>query len=169
MVDMDKNLSVRRFSELLEARLTEMPLKELREWVRDVARDVPSGARRAFLDGLQAGTGKVARPDKEGSGSARLLTDIAAVRQRLDHAMKKEPEWVYDDDEEPLAFEEFSPELERLFARSRSAFGREAFTLAAEAYRALFDVVAMEDEFGRSVTLPSGLVRGTPSVRQGIG
>jgi hypothetical protein len=43
MGSMDKNLSIKRYSERLEARLNEMSIEELRDWVRQAAAEVRSG------------------------------------------------------------------------------------------------------------------------------
>ena len=150
---MAKELSVRQFSERLESRLGEMSVQELRAWVREAASDLPAEKRQGFLKSLSAS------PDTPASRAPRasLSDEIAALRQKLDAAMDEEPEWGYEDDEEPNSFEKLLPALERLFVRARALFRKSDFKAAAEAYRALFELSAIDDEYGRSMGLSEGL------------
>jgi tetratricopeptide (TPR) repeat protein len=158
---MDQNLSIKRYSERLEARLRKMSVEELRDWIREAAAEVRSDARQGFLEGLRPRKRKTDAPEK----AAGLMADIAELRCRLEKAMKVEPEWGYDDEEEVEVFEEFLPKLQRLFARARAVFARASFTAAVEAYRALFELSTMEDEYGRRVGLPSDLDAGEERAR----
>lgn len=150
---MAKDLSIREFSERLESRLAEMSIGDLQTWIGDVANDVPPDKRLDFLKSLL--------PPGElpagGSKGATVLAEIAALRRKLDVAMRKEPEWGYENDEESHSFEELLPELERLFDRARALFHKAAFEVSADAYRALFELSAVDDSYGRTLGLPEGL------------
>jgi hypothetical protein len=151
---MAKELSIRQFSERLEARLKEMSIHELQTWVRESTSDLPAAKRQEFLKSLSASAdAPAAKPTK----SASLLDEIAALRRRLEAAMEEDPEWGYEDDEEPSSFAELLPEFERLFGRARALFRKYDFTAAAGAYRALFELSAIDDEYGRGMGLPEAL------------
>ncbi len=150
---MDQHLSVRQFSVSLAARLDEMSPQELREWARETASGIAPGGRRAFLESLCPKASKAGGADK----MTGILDDLVKLRRKLERAMEQEPEWGYGDDDEVQSFVEFAPELKRLFDRARAAFTKGAFAMAADAYRELFSVAAMEDEYGRSVGLPADL------------
>src|ERR1051326_680147 len=51
----------------------------------------------------------------------------------------------------------YAPELEKLFERARAVFELKKFQLALEAYRELFEVLALEDDYGFGVHRPEGL------------
>jgi tetratricopeptide (TPR) repeat protein len=151
---MAKELSVRQFSERLDSRLGEMSIHELRAWVREAASELQAEKRQGFLNSLWASAETpAAQPPKDGS----LSREIAALRRKLELAMGKEPEWGYEDDGEPNSFHELLPESERLFGRARALFRKADFKAAADAYRALFELSAIDDEYGRSMGLPERL------------
>lgn len=157
---MAKDLSVRQFTERLESRLNEMSVRELRAWVREVASELPVEKRQGFLKTLSASAdAPTSRP------GTSLPGEIAALRRKLAAAMEKEPEWGYEDDEQMNSFEELLPEMERLFGRARALFRRSDFKAAAEAYRALFELSTLDDEYGRTMGLPEGLDAGEERAR----
>jgi hypothetical protein len=145
-----KDLTVREFSERLESRLAEMSVQDLRAWIGDAANDVPPNKRLDFLKSLLP----PAESPSGGSKGATVLAEIAALRRKLDVAMRKEPEWGHDTDEEPNSFADLLPELERLFGRARALFHKAAFEASADAYRALFELSAVNDSYGRTLGLP---------------
>jgi hypothetical protein len=148
---MDQNLSIKQYSERLDARLKEMSMAELRDWVRRAAAEVPSDARPAFLESLAPKEHQSDAPKM----AAGLTAEIAILRRRLEKAMKEEPEWRHGYDDDPQEFDVLLPDLRLLFSRARAAFARANFTAAVEAYRGLFELSALEDEYGRSLGLPS--------------
>jgi hypothetical protein len=62
-------------------------------------------------------------------------------------------------------YDDFAPELERLFVRTRKDFDRGNMRLARDAYAALFTTLALKDDYGFAITRPESISIGEEQTR----
>jgi len=150
----EDTIPLKRFFEAVEERLSACSADELRSILRAMAQVVAPKDRQGFLEALV--------PSKEALDVIQsalrqddLLSDIddllAEIRAEMDIA-----EDAYDrygdhwDDEDSLGpYDEFIAPLAELFDRTAGVFDCGNLTLARDAYRKLFDGLAVEDDYGR--------------------
>ena len=148
---METSLSVQEFSEYLERRLKAMSASDMKDWIRRAAAQVPPEERAQFLTTLQQDK----TPRKE--TSTDLLHAIDTLRAKVEKALKEEPTWDMDHDDETPGLDEFHPALKRLIGEAREVFVAKNYTLASEAYARLFTLMSLEDEYGRCTGFPYDL------------
>ena len=92
------------------------------------------------------------------AGQEELLADIADLADELRaemegaEAWEERYGWDEDDEEDSLGpYAEFVEPLTALFDRAEAAFDYGDVTLARAAYHKLFEVLALEDDYGRGV------------------
>ena len=152
----EDTIPLKRFFEAVEERLSACSADELRSILRAMAQVVAPKDRQGFLEALV--------PSKEARDVIQsalrqddLLSEIddlvAEIRAEMDSA-----EDAYDrygdhwDDEDSLGpYEQFIAPLAELFDRTAGVFDCGNRSLARDAYRKLFDGLAMEDDYGRGV------------------
>jgi len=152
----EDTIPLKRFFEALEERLSACSADELRSILRAMAQVVTPKERQGFLEALV--------PSKEARDVIQsalrqddLLSEIddlvAEIREEMETA-----EDAYDrysdhwDDEDSLGpYEQFIGPLTELFDRTAGVFDCGNWSLARDAYRKLFDGLAMEDDYGRGV------------------
>ena len=152
----EATIPLKRFFEAVEERLSACSADELRSILRAMAQVVAPKDRQGFLEALV--------PSKEARDVIQsalrqddLLSEIddlvAEIRAEMDSA-----EDAYDrygdhwDDEDSLGpYEQFIAPLAELFDRTAGVFDCGNRSLARDAYRKLFDGLAMEDDYGRGV------------------
>jgi hypothetical protein len=152
----EATIPLKRFFEAVEERLSACSADELRSILRAMAQVVAQKDRQGFLEALV--------PSKEARDVIQsalrqddLLSEIddlvAEIRAEMDSA-----EDAYDrygdhwDDEDSLGpYEQFIAPLAELFDRTAGVFDCGNRSLARDAYRKLFDGLAMEDDYGRGV------------------
>jgi hypothetical protein len=155
-----KNIPVKAFAEELESRLNALTAEDLRQLVRDMAQDVTPTGRRAFLKRLHP-RGAMAADARSLAKLDSLLADIAALKKRIKAVMRDRQyeTWRdYEDAEGREFYGDFASKLEGLFDRCRAAFDSGEPDLARKAYVALFEVLDLGDEYGRSVPVPSSVI-----------
>ena len=152
----EDTIPLRRFFEAVEERLSACSADELRSILRAMAQVVAPKDRQGFLEALVPG--KEARDVIQSAlRQDDLLSEIddlvAEIRAEMDSA-----EDAYDrygghwDDEDSLGpYEQFIAPLAELFDRTAGVFDCDNRSLARDAYRKLFDGLAMEDDYGRGV------------------
>jgi tetratricopeptide (TPR) repeat protein len=148
---METQLSFKAFWDALEQRLTACSAEELRAIVRALARATPPPQRQAFLDTLQpvAATAAVGQPEPAAEG---LLADIDTLADELQEALDEADDWDEYDEEDSLGpYEEFVEPLTVLFDRTATACDAGNMALARTAYHNLFEVLSLEDDYGRGV------------------
>jgi len=156
---MNAPLSVQEFSEYLERRLKAMSVSEMRDWIRRAAAQVQPDGRTEFLATLQ-----IPKEPKE-APRANFLEAIDKLRAKVEKALKEEPTWDMDYDDETPGLDEFHPALKRLFADTRAVFQQRNYALASEAYARLFTLISLEDEYGRCTGFPDDLDRDEEQAR----
>ena len=152
----EDTIPLKRFFEAVEERLSACSADELRSILRAMAQVVTPKERQGFLEALV--------PSKEARDVIQsalrqddLLSEIddlvAEIREEMETA-----EDAYDrysdhwDDEDSLGpYEQFIGPLTELFDRTAGVFDCGNWSLARDAYRKLFDGLAMEDDYGRGV------------------
>jgi len=157
MSRLDK-ISLKSFIETVEERLDSFTPQQLRCILMDMAMQLPSSERRDFLD-------KLTPPEVEEVEESRLvyqedlLNDIGAFIEDLEGEMVTSeyvPSWhdeYYDDEDSLGPYENYVHELEELFDQANAAFDYGNLELAKDAYRKLFDVFKMEDDYGRGISV----------------
>jgi len=150
-------MPLKLFLEAVERRLAECSADELRDILRTMAQRVPPADRHAFL--AQLGAGGVAVPPPQ-TVWEHLLSDIEDLALEIRKvvasadAWEEEYGWDYGYDEEGLGpYERFVEPLTLLFERAAVAFDSGEVGLALEAYAKLFDLLGLEDDYGRGIRL----------------
>jgi hypothetical protein len=155
-----EKLSLKAFWEAVEQRLAACSAEELRAILRAMARKTLPVERRAFLDTLQPEVATAAHV-QEVVGQKELLADIADLADELRAEMEGAEAWeerygwdedeYYDEEDSLGPYAEFVEPLTALFDRAEAAFEYGDVTLARAAYPKLFEVLAVEDDYGRGV------------------
>ena len=152
-----ERMSLKVFLEAVERRLAECSADELRDILRAMAQRVPPAERQAFL--AQLGVGEVSVPPPQ-TVWEHLLSDIDDLALEIRRAMDSADEWEdwhgwdYDYEETDLGpYERFVEPLTLLFERAAVAFDSGEVGLALEAYDKLFDLLGLEDDYGRGIRL----------------
>jgi tetratricopeptide (TPR) repeat protein len=152
-----EKLTLKAFWEAVEQRLTACSAEELRDILRAMAQETLPTERRAFLNTLQPKAATATR-GQEVAGQEELLADISDLSDELQAEMERAEAWEErygwdeDDEEDSLGpYAEFVEPLTALFDRAEVAFDYGDVTLARAAYHQLFEVVALEDDYGRGV------------------
>jgi hypothetical protein len=157
MMDVAK-MSLKTFWEQVEARLAICSTDELRSILRAMAWETAPMERQAFLDKLE-------RSEESSLAATRviqqedLLADIDDLARELQAMMETADAWedrygwgdYYDDEDSLGPYEEFVEPVAGLFDRAEAAFDYGQLSLARTAYRRLFEVLNIEDDYGRGV------------------
>jgi hypothetical protein len=152
-----EKLPLKAFWETAEQRLAACSAEELRAILRTMAQETLPTERQAFLDKLQPEVESAARV-QEVPGQEELLADIADLAGELQAEMEGAEAWEerygWDEDDQGDSlgpYAEFVEPLTALFDRAEVAFDYGDVTLARAAYHKLFEVLALEDDYGRGV------------------
>jgi hypothetical protein len=159
MTHTDK-IPLKAFWETVEQRLAACSADDLRAILRMMAHGTPPSGRRAFLSSLEPVEGAAATPPQV-IQQEDLLADIDDLAQEIKEAMRHADAWedhygwgeYYDDEDSLGPYEEFVEPLVGLFERAEAAFDYGEIPLARAAYRKLFGLLAIEDDYGRGVSL----------------
>ncbi|HYO53258.1 hypothetical protein [Archangium sp.] len=143
---------LKAFWKAVEARLGAASLEELRTVLRAMASRVHPSERQSFLESL-APVPDARQEALERALQDKLLTDIAEQAQRLaelmDEADSGDHEYDdYGDDSGPGPYAELVAPMTALFRRAQRAYERGRPPLARDAYRALFELLQREDNYG---------------------
>ena len=152
-----EKLALKGFWETVEQRLAACSADALRAILRAMAHETLPSERQAFLDQLQPEAASAARVQGV-AGQEELLTDIADRTEELQaeregaETWEERYGWDGDDEEDSLGpYADFVEPLTALFDRTEAAFDYGDVTVARAAYHKLFDVLALEDDYGRGV------------------
>jgi hypothetical protein len=152
-------LSLKAFWETVERRLTACSTDDLRAILRAIARDTPPSERQVFLSKLEAR--EEATVAFQAIQQEDLLADIADLAQEFEAAMERADEWeeryewggYYDEEDSLGQYEIFVEPFVDLFDRAEAAFDYGRIFLARAAYERLFELLRIEDGYGRGVNL----------------
>lgn len=149
----ENKMSLKVFFEKIEQRLVAYSEDELRSILRRMAHNVSPSDRNDFLARLKPGEEAEAEVERALSQDD-LLSDIEDMTQEIRSEMEDADEYYDDsDDEDSLGqYEEYVDPLTGLFDRTAGVFDFGNMSLACAAYRKLFDVMNMEDDYGRKVS-----------------
>ncbi len=156
----DDKISLKTFWDTLEQRLTASSADELRAILRALAQETPPTQRQTFLDKLKPMTKESAAAVKKAVGQDKLLADIDDLAAEIESAMEGAEyyeedhyEWGehYDDEDGLGAYEEFVEPFTALFDRAEAVFDYGDLKLARAAYQKLFELLVLEDDYGRGV------------------
>jgi len=152
---MDK-IPLKNFLEAVEQRLSSCSSAELRAILRAMAQQTAPTDRQEFLQKLQPPNAFISSSQKP--DQTTLLDEIADLEADLQEVMETvepdewEGEWYGEPEEENEdPYEEFLEPLSRLFDQAQAAFDYGNLKLARDAYQALFDLCAEEDEYGGGI------------------
>ena len=156
-------ISLKAFWEAVEQRLVAYSADELRTILRAMAQETPPSGRGAFLarlepvEGAAVGASQVIQQED-------LLDDIDDLARELEEAMQHADAWeeryewgeYYDEEDSLGPYEEFVEPLVQLFDRTEAAFDYDntasGSALARTAYQRLFELLRIEDDYGRGVS-----------------
>ncbi|MBC7250396.1 MAG: hypothetical protein H5T62_08920 [Anaerolineae bacterium] len=154
---MNGKIPLKTFWEAIEHRLTECSAEELRDIMREMARHVRPSERGTFL--AQIGVGAVS-PPAPATPWENLLDEIEDLALELQEAMaaadewEEEYGWQYEYEEDSLGqYVRFVEPATLLFEHAALAFDHGERTLARQAYCRLFDLLDLEDDYGRGLSL----------------
>lgn len=153
-----EKIPLKTFWEAVEQRLAACSAEELRAILRAMARETSPMGRRAFLDQLEP-VEETAIAAQQVIEQEELLADIADLAQELRTEMEGAEYWeersgwgeYYDDEDSLGPYAEFVEPLVDLFDRTEAAFDYGQLPLARTAYEALFEILELEDDYGRGV------------------
>ena len=158
-------LSLKTFWDAVEQRLAACSAEELRSVLRGMAQETSPMGRQTFLDKLTPAT-EITAVVERAVAQDDLLADIDDLASEIKDATKRaEPpeddhDWYghgdhggYDEEDSLGPYEEFIDPLVALFDRADAAFDYGDFRLAREAYQKLFEMLGLEDDYGRGVRL----------------
>jgi hypothetical protein len=152
-------LSLRAFADQLEAKVESLSGEQLRDAVRRLSRDIAPKERQAFL--AQLIPERPAEAILVLAKAESLVPDILALKKRYtaDMAGPGHHYRARRDDNRNFqgAYGTYGPELESLFERARALFELGKFELALDAYRQLFEMLALKDDYGFGVHRPEWL------------
>jgi len=153
-----EKIPLKAFWEAVEQRLAACSADELRAILRAMARETPPGQRQAFLEKLN----RVEEPPvaaEELFEQEELLADIDDLGHELRAAMEQAEYWEepyawgeYHEEDSLGPYEEFVEPLTDLFHRAQAAFDSGNRPLARAAYQKLFELLHLEDDYGRGVS-----------------
>ena len=153
-------IPLKAFWEAVEQRLAACSAEELRAILRAMARETPPGQRQAFLEKLN----RVEEPPvaaEELLEQEDLLADIDDLAHELRAAMEQAEYWEeryawgeypYHEEDSLGPYVEFVEPLTELFDRAQAAFDYGNRPLARAAYQKLFELLRLEDDYGRGVS-----------------
>lgn len=155
----EERLSLKAFWEAVEQRLADCSTAELRAILRAMAREMPPSERFTFLRKLTP----VEEPALTASVIIRqedLPAEIEDFRAELQNTMGGADEWeertgwqgdYYDDEDSLGPYEALVAPLSNLFDRAAAAFDYGELEPAREAYESLFEILNLEDDYGRGI------------------
>jgi len=153
-----EKMPLKAFWEAVEQRLALCSADELRTILRAMAWKTPPAQRQTFLEKLE--------PVEEGTATVQqviqqedLLVDIEDLTLELRTAMDGADDWqerhswgeYYDEEDSLGPYEEFVELLAELLGRADAAFDYGRLSLARDAYRELFELLTVEDDYGCGV------------------
>ncbi|MFO1429174.1 MAG: hypothetical protein U1F76_03390 [Candidatus Competibacteraceae bacterium] len=149
-------LPFKTFWDAVEQRLTTCSAEELRTILRLIARETLPSERQAFLDRLQPPPAGTDAGILQAVQQEDLLADIddlvLELQNEMDNCDEDRYGWQEWDDEDRLGpYVVFVDPLSILFDRTEAVFDQGNLTLARGAYRKLFAVLNLEDDYGRGV------------------
>jgi hypothetical protein len=153
-----EKMPLKVFWEAVEGRLATYSTDELRNILRAMAQETPPPGRQAFLEKLKPVEAMSLVAQRAGQ-QEELLADIEDLAQELKATMAEADDWeerygwgeYYDDEDSLGPYEEFVAPLAELLDRTEVAFDYGDLPLARAAYQQLFEVLTLEDDYGRGV------------------
>jgi hypothetical protein len=155
-----EKIPLKTFWETVDQRLSAFSLDELRGILRAMAEETAPAQRQAFLDKLKPMSEETAVAIQKSLRQGNLLADIDDFASELKTQMKGAEYWEeehdewgehYDDEESVGPYEDSIEPLTALFDRAEAAFDYGNLRLARTAYRKLFDVLVLGDDYGRGL------------------
>ncbi|MBU1749333.1 MAG: hypothetical protein KKA73_16735, partial [Chloroflexi bacterium] len=170
-MEQPEKMPLKTFWEAVEQRLAAYSADELRTILRAMAQETPPADRQYFLARLAPVAEAAPPPIQEDELLAAIddcAREIADAMQHAD-AWERRYEWgeYYDDEDSLGPYEEFVEPLAGLFDQAEAAFDYGHLALARAAYHKLFDLLSIEDDYGRGVRVTdlAGVDTGEASAR----
>ena len=152
-------MPLKAFWEAVEERLAACSTDELRAILRAMAeRTLPMG-RQAFLNQLKAVDPKAAA-GQQALAEEGLLADISDLKREIEEKSTHADEWEenrswddhgYNDEDGLGPYEDFVEPLSGLFDRTEATFDYGNLALARAACQKLFELLELEDDYGRGI------------------
>ena len=151
----EDKISLKPFLDTVEQRLDSFTSQELRSILMSMALETPLSARQGFLETLTPPEPESIEAEKT-TYQEELLNDIEEFIDELESEMADfdEPDWgdEYYDEEDALGpYAALVPEIEMLLDRTGATFDDGNRQLARDAYKRLFNVFEIEDDYGRRI------------------
>jgi len=155
-----EKIPLKTFWETVDQRLSAFSPDELRGILCAMAEETSPTQRQSFLDKLKPMSQETASAVQKALRQEKLLADIDDLEREIKAKMKKADYWEeeryewgngYDDEESLGPYEDFVEPLTALFDRTEATFDYGNLKLARTAYQKLFNVLVLEDDYGRGV------------------
>ncbi len=144
-------MTIKAFTEEYSRLLQSYTVDDLRLILISMANEVKPAARREFINKLLMKTKQVHQLER---ADESILDEIQSLLEEIEEQANEEPEWNGYDDEDSLGeYAQFIPSISSLFNKIETLFDHGQYKLARQAYKALFAVFEMEDDYGRSIQL----------------
>lgn len=144
-------MTIKAFTEEYSRLLLSYTVDDLRLILISMANEVKPADRREFINKLLMKTKQVHQLER---ADERILDEIQSLLEEIEEQANEEPEWNGYDDEDSLGeYAQFIPSISSLFNKIETLFDHGQYKLARQAYKALFVVFEMEDDYGRSIQL----------------
>jgi hypothetical protein len=155
-------MSLKAFWEAVEERLAACSADELRAILRTMAWETPPSEREIFIARLE--------PVEEEAVTASqliqqgdLLAEIEDLAREMEHTSQEADHWEgrhewddyydYDGEDSLGPYRDLVEPFVELFDRAAAAFDYGEFSLARAAHERLFELLEIEDDYGRGVSL----------------
>jgi hypothetical protein len=154
-----EKMSLKAFWEAVEQRLAGCSSDELRDILLAMAQETPPSGRQAFLAKLKPRAAAVDAV-REAAAQEDLLADIddlaSEIKDAVENAEYEDHDYYgwgeYDEEDSLGPYEDFVEPLSDLFDRAQAVFDLGELELAGEAYQRLFEMLTLEDDYGRGIS-----------------
>jgi hypothetical protein len=144
-------MSLKSFTEEYTRILQSYTADELRAILISMANEVKPAFRSEFICNLLLKTKKEQQLNIPGE---EILEEIEALVEEIEGQANEEPDWSEYDDEDSLGeYSQFIPSVSYLFNKIETLFDHGQYELARQAYKALFTIFEIEDDYGRGIQL----------------
>ena len=153
-----EKIPLKTYWEVVEQRLAACSADELRAILRAMAQETLPSGRQVFLEKLEP-PGEPTMTAAQIIQQADLLAEIDDFSAELQDTMETAEYWeehsgwgdYYDDEDSLGPYHELVEPLSNLFDRAAAAFDYGELALAQAAYQKLFEVLSLEDDYGRGI------------------
>ena len=147
----DSKMSLKSFTEEYTKILNSYNVDQLRSILKNMAAEVASADRIAFIDKLSL---RKSNNRQSAKTSDLILQQIELLVEDIQSQSEEEPEWDCYDEEDALGeFSEFIPRIYELFDEIEALFDYGLYPLGRKAFDAIYTIFDIEDDYGRGISI----------------